>query len=233
MRDRERERQRPRQEKQAPHEEPDMGLDPRTLGSQPEMKGDAQPVSHPGVPTATFLQCFCCTRETTKGPFRRHPGLPLKCMNWNWSLNQTLETPNSEQMSRDRKNCHLLKPLNPLPGCLLQPLSQGVSGSPQGACHSQTGQPSGLMSRTLASLESSFKLSPPFGHNLSSRTSNVNFLTVLAFKIPYIDILFCKVKYFSFLIWKGWKLLPWEPTTKAARHRMDEVVYGKTSRIKC
>ena len=28
----------------------DVGLDPRTLGSQPELKADGQPLSHPGVP---------------------------------------------------------------------------------------------------------------------------------------------------------------------------------------
>ena len=37
-------------EKKAPCEEPDMGLDPRTLGSQPEPKADAQPLSHPSAP---------------------------------------------------------------------------------------------------------------------------------------------------------------------------------------
>ena len=49
MRDTERQRHRGR-EKQAPCREPDVGLDPRTLGSQPEPKADAQPLSHPGVP---------------------------------------------------------------------------------------------------------------------------------------------------------------------------------------
>ena len=49
-RHRERERQRHRQrEKQAPCREPNVELDPRTLGSHPEPKGDAQPLSHPGV----------------------------------------------------------------------------------------------------------------------------------------------------------------------------------------
>ena len=28
----------------------DVGLDPRTPGSRPEPKADAQPLSHPGVP---------------------------------------------------------------------------------------------------------------------------------------------------------------------------------------
>ena len=53
MRDteRERERQRHRQrEKQAPCGEPDVGLDPGTPGSRPELKADAPPLSHPGVP---------------------------------------------------------------------------------------------------------------------------------------------------------------------------------------
>ena len=34
---------------------PDMGLDPRTLGSCPELKANAQPLSHPGVPIRPFL----------------------------------------------------------------------------------------------------------------------------------------------------------------------------------
>ena len=38
-------------EKQAPYREPDVGLDPRTPGSHPEPKADAQPPSHPGVPS--------------------------------------------------------------------------------------------------------------------------------------------------------------------------------------
>ena len=53
MRDteRQRERQRHRQrEKQAPCGELDAGLDPRTPGSRPEPKADAQPLSHPGAP---------------------------------------------------------------------------------------------------------------------------------------------------------------------------------------
>ena len=56
MRDRERERQRHGQrEKQAPCEEPDLGLDLRTLGSPPEPKADAQPLSSPGVPPPIFI----------------------------------------------------------------------------------------------------------------------------------------------------------------------------------
>ena len=56
MTDTDRERQRHRQrEKQAPCREPDVGLDPGTLGSRPEPKADAQPLSHPGVPKNSKL----------------------------------------------------------------------------------------------------------------------------------------------------------------------------------
>ena len=37
------------------HREPNVGLDPRTLGSHPEPKADAQPLSHPGAPGSS---CF-------------------------------------------------------------------------------------------------------------------------------------------------------------------------------
>ena len=47
MIDIERERQR---EKQAPCQEPDAGLDPRTPGSGPGPKAGAKPLSHPGIP---------------------------------------------------------------------------------------------------------------------------------------------------------------------------------------
>ena len=48
-------RQRHRQrEKQTPCVEPDAGLDPRTLGSCAELKADAQPLSHTGVPILLF-----------------------------------------------------------------------------------------------------------------------------------------------------------------------------------
>ena len=56
MRDTERkQRQRQREEKQAPHREPDAGLDPRTPGSCPGPKADAQLLSHPGVPRRRVL----------------------------------------------------------------------------------------------------------------------------------------------------------------------------------
>ena len=59
---RERQRQRHRhREKQAPCREPDAGLDPRTPGSRPGLKADAQLLSHPGVSVFyfSFLSCQC------------------------------------------------------------------------------------------------------------------------------------------------------------------------------
>ena len=54
-----RERQRHRQkEKPAPHREPDVGLDPRTQGSWPELKVDVQPLSHPSIPKKSLLFYF-------------------------------------------------------------------------------------------------------------------------------------------------------------------------------
>ena len=53
MRDTERQRHRQR-EKQAPYGGPDVGLNPGTPGSCPELKADAPPLSHPGVPRIVF-----------------------------------------------------------------------------------------------------------------------------------------------------------------------------------
>ena len=55
MRDTEREAGTQR-EKQAPCREPDVGLDPRTPGSRPEPKADAQLLSHPSAPTQRLLR---------------------------------------------------------------------------------------------------------------------------------------------------------------------------------
>ena len=57
MRDRERQRHRQR-EKQAPCREPDGGLSPRTLGSRPGPKADAQPLSHPGGPVKFIISIY-------------------------------------------------------------------------------------------------------------------------------------------------------------------------------
>ena len=53
--EREREAETQAEEKQAPCREPDVGLDPRTPGSCPGPKADAQLLSHPGVPRFTVL----------------------------------------------------------------------------------------------------------------------------------------------------------------------------------
>ena len=51
------EKQRRRQrEKQVLRREPDVRLDPRTLGSWPELKADVQPLSHPGVRESFSIQ---------------------------------------------------------------------------------------------------------------------------------------------------------------------------------
>ena len=68
MRDTERQRHRQR-EKQAPHREPNGELDCRTLGSCPEPKADAEPLSHPGIQVfpiwmqkkMQILKCWGCT----------------------------------------------------------------------------------------------------------------------------------------------------------------------------
>ena len=55
MRDTHTQRQRHRQrEKQGPSGEPDVGLDPRTLGSHLEPKADTQSLSHPSVPMSNL-----------------------------------------------------------------------------------------------------------------------------------------------------------------------------------
>ena len=61
----ERDTQRHRQrEKQAPSGEPDARLDPR-MESGPELKVDAQPLSHPGVPVCcTFINPSCYLNTT-------------------------------------------------------------------------------------------------------------------------------------------------------------------------
>ncbi|XP_048950784.1 disintegrin and metalloproteinase domain-containing protein 18 isoform X8 [Canis lupus dingo] len=72
------ERQRHRQrKKQSPCREPDVGLNPRTQGSCPEPKAEAQPLSHPGIPIHSFidehlgcvfllLSCYCINKTCRK-----------------------------------------------------------------------------------------------------------------------------------------------------------------------
>ena len=54
MRDTEREREKEaeiqEEEKQAPCQEPNVGLDPRTPGSRPGPKAGAKPLRHTGIP---------------------------------------------------------------------------------------------------------------------------------------------------------------------------------------
>ena len=57
MRDPEKQRCRQR-EIQALCRQPDVGLDPRTVGSCPEPKAGAQPLSHPGVPKEKISNCI-------------------------------------------------------------------------------------------------------------------------------------------------------------------------------
>ena len=68
MRDTQRGRDRQR-EKQAPYGEPDAGLDPRTPGSRPEPKADAQPLSHPDAPFCGYLEYKWDTLASTP-PFQ-------------------------------------------------------------------------------------------------------------------------------------------------------------------
>ena len=48
-----------------------MGLNPRTLGSHPEPKADAQSVSHPGVPDLDFKK-IKFGEYIDRFPVRRH-----------------------------------------------------------------------------------------------------------------------------------------------------------------
>ena len=57
-----------RREKQAPYREPDVGLDPRTQRSHPELKADAQPLSHPGVPLPGNVNIFFSRLRKLKIP---------------------------------------------------------------------------------------------------------------------------------------------------------------------
>ena len=54
MRDTERRQTHRQRKKQASLKEPDVGCDPRTLGSRPGPKADAQLLSHTGIPVVSF-----------------------------------------------------------------------------------------------------------------------------------------------------------------------------------
>ena len=74
MRDTERERQRHRwKEKQAPYREPDAGLNPGTQGSWPELKTDAQLLSHTGaLPFLNLFSKVMSFPDTTKFPREKY-----------------------------------------------------------------------------------------------------------------------------------------------------------------
>ena len=55
MRDTEREAGTQAEEKQAPHREPDVGLDPKSPGSYPGLKAGSKPLSPPGCHIFTYL----------------------------------------------------------------------------------------------------------------------------------------------------------------------------------
>ena len=55
IRDTERRQRHRQREKQTPCRKPDVGVHPKTPGSCPEIKADAQPLSHPGVPIFGIL----------------------------------------------------------------------------------------------------------------------------------------------------------------------------------
>ena len=55
MRDTERRQRHRQKEKQAPHREPYVGLDPGTPGSRHVLKADAQPLSDSGIPQNFFF----------------------------------------------------------------------------------------------------------------------------------------------------------------------------------
>ena len=82
MRDTERQRHRQRQRGEAEREvgstqEPDAGLDPRSPGSCPRPKADAQPLSHPGVLKGLLLQ-----RELQMSSYKEMP-----CSYSSWACN--------------------------------------------------------------------------------------------------------------------------------------------------
>ena len=75
MRDTERDKDTRRgrsREKQVPHGEPELGLEPRTPASCPVWKADAQLLSHPGAPLSHFLIHHV-------PPFRLHLHLFFHC----------------------------------------------------------------------------------------------------------------------------------------------------------
>ena len=69
-------------EKQTPYREPDSGLDPRTRGSRPEPKADAQSLSHPGTPEIHFFKALLYYRMTEG--IARCRAVQLRCSTVPW-----------------------------------------------------------------------------------------------------------------------------------------------------
>ena len=91
---RHRERQRCRQrEKQVPCRETNAGLDPRTPGSRPKLKADAQPLSHSGIPRSLFKPAPCMRpnfRKPALGSWA-HARFPDSCTVGSYSLGERKE----------------------------------------------------------------------------------------------------------------------------------------------
>ena len=46
--------------------EPDVGLDPETPGTYPELKADAQALNHPGVPRIAINKFWCHMQKESR-----------------------------------------------------------------------------------------------------------------------------------------------------------------------
>ena len=70
MKDTQKSRNTGRGRSRLPMGEPNAGLDPRTPGSRPELKPDAQPVSHPGALIHSFLTPLLSLSSPLAGDLR-------------------------------------------------------------------------------------------------------------------------------------------------------------------
>ena len=112
------------------------------------------------------------------------------------------------------KGCYLPKPWGLLPGSLtVDHWARLLAGPFETPVIPNLVSPWASCPYHMLSWKAIPSLLQPLNIILSFRASNVNLLTFLAFKISYIDILLWRIEHFSFSIWRGWKLLPWMPTT--------------------
>ena len=98
QRDRQRQRQR---EKQAPHREPNVGLDPRIPGSQPKPKADAQGLSHPGAHEIFFRDLFIYFIQRDRQRDREHGGQGIS----EPKTGLNLTTPRSQPELKSKVGC--------------------------------------------------------------------------------------------------------------------------------